>query len=88
MNHKELEKVLKALANRRRIAILKCLKHLNKASVGVVASEIKLSFRATSRHLSVLFSADILEKEQSGLMVLYFISKDKNPIVSKLLSII
>ena len=88
MNDKELEKVLKALANRRRIAILKYLRRVNTASVGDIAHEIKLSFRATSKHLSVLFSADVLEKEQFGLMVLYFISKVKHPIVSRLLVII
>ena len=88
INEKELEKVLKALANKRRVAILKYLKRVNTASVGDIAHEIKLSFRATSRHLSVLFSADVLEKEQSGLTVLYFISKVKHPIVSKLLIII
>ncbi len=88
MNEKELEKVLKALANKRRVAILKYLKRIGAASVGDIASEIKLSFRATSKHLSVLFSADILEKEQSGLTVMYFISKAKHPIVVKLLSLI
>ena len=88
MNEKELEKVLKALANKRRVAILKYLKHKERASVGNIAHEIKLSFRATSKHLSVLFSADVVEKEQSGLTVIYFISNVKHPIVSKLLSII
>ncbi len=88
MNEKELEKVLKALANRRRVSILKYLRRVNIASVGDIAHEIKLSFRATSKHLSVLFGADVVEKEQSGLTVLYSISKIKHPIVSKLLAII
>jgi len=88
MNEKELEKILKALANKRRIAILKYLRRADRASVGDIAREIKLSFRATSKHLSVLFSADILEKEQSGLTVCYFISKVKHPMVSKVLTII
>jgi DNA-binding transcriptional ArsR family regulator len=85
---KELEKVLKALANRRRVAILKYLKRVESASVGNIAHEIKLSFRATSRHLAILFGADIVEKEQSGLAMLYSMPKVKHPIVSKLLSII
>ena len=88
MNEKELEKVLKALANKRRVAILKYLKRVGKASVGNIAEAIKLSFRATSRHLVILSVADILEKKQEGLAVFYFLSKTSHPIVSKLLSII
>ena len=88
MKEKELEKILKALANKRRIAILKYLKHVNKASVGEIASKIKLSFKATSKHLLILFNVDILEKEQESLTMIYFLSKNNHPIVSKLLSII
>ncbi len=61
---KELEKPLKALANRRRLAILKYLKQNREASVGEIAGTIKLSFRATSKHLGILAAADILDKEQ------------------------
>jgi len=71
---KELEKSLKALANRRRLAILKHLKKSKEASVGDIASEIHLSFKSTSRHLAVLASADIIEKDQRSLRVFYRIS--------------
>jgi len=60
---KDFEKVLKALANRRRLSITRCLKDKGEASVGEIAEEIRLSFRSTSRHLGVLAAADILEKE-------------------------
>ena len=85
---KELEKILKALANKRRILILKFIKKSGRASVGEIAGAIKLSFKATSKHLMILANADILEKEQVSLMMLYSISKNSNPLVSKLLSII
>ena len=88
VNEKQLEKILKALANRRRIMILKFIKKSGRASVGEVADAIKLSFKATSKHLMILGSADILEKEQISLTMLYSISKDNHPIVSKLLSIL
>ncbi len=88
MNEKELEKVLKALANKRRVAILKFLKHTKQASVGEIADAIKLSFKATSKHLMILSNTDIVEKEQSSLTMLYFVPKTNHPIVSKLLSII
>ncbi|MFA5791452.1 MAG: ArsR family transcriptional regulator [Candidatus Paceibacterota bacterium] len=88
MNEKELEKVLKALANKRRVAILKYLKRKGTASVGEIADAIKLSFKATSKHSMILFNADIVEKEQISLTMLYFLPKNHHPIVGKLLSII
>ena len=86
MTDKELEKILKALANKRRIAILKFIKKSGRASVGEIAGAIKLSFKATSKHLMILFNADILEKEQVSLTMLYFLQKNTNPIVLKILS--
>ena len=68
---KDLEKQLKALANRRRLAIVKFLKKSSKASVGDIAKEIKLSFKSTSRHLAILLAADIVEKEQINLHMFY-----------------
>jgi len=88
MNEKELEKVLKALANKRRVAILKYLKRAGTASVGEIAGSIKLSFKATSKHLMILSNVDIVEKEQVSLTMLYFLPKSNHPIVLKLLSII
>jgi DNA-binding transcriptional ArsR family regulator len=71
---KENEKILKALANRRRIAIIKILKKGKLLSVSAIAEEIKLSFRATSRHLNILTASDILDRDQQGLTVYYRIS--------------
>lgn len=71
---KELEKPLKALANRRRLAILKYLKQNREASVGEIAGAIKLSLRATSKHLGLLAAADILDKEQRSLAVYYHLA--------------
>jgi DNA-binding transcriptional ArsR family regulator len=88
MNEKELEKILKALANKRRILILKYLKRVGKASVGEVSDAIKLSFKATSKHLMILSNMDIVDKEQISLTMFYFLPKSTHPMVSKLLSII
>ncbi|KKQ64845.1 MAG: Transcriptional regulator, ArsR family [Candidatus Nomurabacteria bacterium GW2011_GWC2_41_8] len=88
MTEKELEKILKALANKRRIAILKFLKKSGPASVGEIAGAIKLSFKATSKHLMILANADILEKEQVSLTMLYSLLKDNHPVVSKILSLV
>ncbi|MCI0619730.1 metalloregulator ArsR/SmtB family transcription factor [Candidatus Wolfebacteria bacterium] len=66
-----MERVLKALANRRRLAILKFLKDEKEAAVGEVADAIGLSLKATSKHLSLLAAVDIVEHEQRSLQVFY-----------------
>lgn len=88
MNERELEKILKALANKRRLLILKFLKNKSKQSVGSIAEEIKLSFKATSKHLLILSNSDILEKEQVGLTMLYSLSKNNNPVLKKSLDVL
>ena len=73
---------MKALANRRRLLILSLLKKRNEVSVGEIAESIKLSFKATSRHLSILASADILEREQRSVQMFYSINKNCDAIAT------
>jgi len=70
-NIKETESQLKGLANRRRLAILKFLERKGPASVGSIAEENKLSFKATSAHLLILFASGLVEREQTSTTVLY-----------------
>lgn len=85
---KDLEKIMKAFANRRRLAILKYLKKKGEAPVSEIAGEINLSFKATSKHLGILAAADILEKEQRSLMMFYKISPGQKPAARSILSIL
>jgi len=85
---KELERKLKALANKRRLAILKYLHKADQASVGDIASQIKLSFRSTSKHLAVLFAAAILDKEQIRLTVYYRLAVPPDPLTNKVLNLV
>jgi DNA-binding transcriptional ArsR family regulator len=78
---KDLEKSLKGLANQRRLRIVQYLKKNKEASVGNIAKAIKLSFRSTSRHLAVLAAADIVEKEQRGLLVFYSLSPSSASVI-------
>lgn len=71
MKEKELERYLKALANKRRLAVISLLRKKKEANVGEIAETIHLSVKSTSRHLGVLFGADILEKEQRSVEVFY-----------------
>jgi len=88
MKEKELEKVFKSLANRRRLAILAFLKKKKQANVGEIAGEIKLSFKSTSRHLGVLASSGILDKEQSSLYSIYSFSNEPNETLKKILNLL
>ena len=85
---KETEKILKALANRRRLAIVKYLNKTKTASVGDISEEIKLSFKATSKHLGILHSADIVEREQIGLTMMYGLFNPVHIILKSVIPII
>ena len=85
---KELEKPLKALANRRRLAILKYLKQQHEAPVGEIAGAIRLSFKATSKHLAVLAAADIVERDQRSLQMFYRIAADLKPAARRIVTLL
>lgn len=84
----KLEKILKALANRRRLAILKYLKKRKEASVGEIAGIIKLSLKATSKHLIVLSAADLVEREQRSLLMFYRLSAKQPPAARLIISLL
>ena len=85
---KELERCLKALANKRRLAIVKLLRTRKEATVGEIAAAIKLSFKATSRHLAVLKSADIVEHEQRSISYYYRLASTQHPATTSIISIV
>jgi DNA-binding transcriptional ArsR family regulator len=85
---RELEKQLKALANRRRLAILKYLKSKREAPVGDIAHEINLSFKSTSKHLAVLAALDIVERDQRSLQMFYHLTSTHPAAVRHILSLL
>jgi DNA-binding transcriptional ArsR family regulator len=78
MKEAELERRLKVLANRRRLAILSLLHKRKEASVSEVAEAIRLSFTSTSKHLTMLERAGFLEKEQRSTAVFYRLASDND----------
>ena len=88
MEEKELERILKALANRRRLLIVYFLQKEKEKSVGEIADHIKLSFKATSKHLYILANANALEREQRGLQMFYSFNKDAPDIVKRFLRVL
>lgn len=81
---KQLERILKGLANKRRLAIIKLLARSKELPVASIAEHIRLSFTSTSKHLSILHHLDIIERRQESLTVYYRLS-DSLPAVAKLL---
>lgn len=85
---KSLEKILKALANRRRLAIIQYLKKTKEAPVAEIAKKINLSFKATSKHLNILAAVDVVEREQRSLQMFYRLSHNQSPAVRHILSLL
>ena len=75
-SEKELERTMKALANRRRLAILRLLRKEKEMTVGALADQIRLSFRSTSKHLFVLSNAGLVECEQRSSQMFYSLASD------------
>ncbi len=85
---KNLERALKALANKRRLAIAEYLKRCQSASVGDIAEKIELSFKSTSRHLGVLNAANIVEKTQHSSRVFYRLAEHQEPAAKHIISLL
>ncbi|MDP3785109.1 MAG: helix-turn-helix domain-containing protein [bacterium] len=68
---KKLEKIFKALANKKRLNILAFLNKEERASLGEIAEEINTSIKATSKHLLILYHAEFLEKERVHGLTFY-----------------
>lgn len=83
-----MERILKALANRRRLSIVKFVKNKKEASVGEIADNIKLSFKSTSRHLNVLSLADVLDREQRSSQVFYSINTDLRELIRRIITLL
>ncbi len=84
-DYKKLEKILKAVANRRRVAILAYLKKNKEAKVGDIAEKIHLSFNATSKHLGVLFAANLVDRDQHSLEMWYRLIPSQHLLIDALL---
>ena len=72
---KRLERTFKAFGNMSRLKILQYLKKHASASVTEISKETKCSYKATSKHLSILFREDIVDREQVVYEMRYRISR-------------
>jgi len=85
---KKLEKTLKAFGNLSRLKILQYLKKCASASVVEISKETTCSYKATSKHLSILFHEDIVDREQVVFEMRYRISKTLSSEASAILKLI
>lgn len=84
---RKLEKYLKAVANQRRLAILKYLKKNKEASVTELADDLAMSLKATSKHVGILSAVDIIKGSQKGPYMVYVLSKEQEPVVQSILKL-
>lgn len=73
---KQLQRIFKALGNPRRLAIVQLLLDRRELSVGTIATYLKLSITATSKHLGALANIDLLERRQVNTVVYYRINQE------------
>lgn len=78
-------RILKALANERRLRILQYLGSSGESSVGDIAEAIKLSLSSTSKHLIILRSAGLIKGNQKSLLVMYSLNKNVPPLAKFLI---
>jgi len=71
---KKLGSDIEIFANKNRLAILDYLKTKKIKSVGDIADNVKISFKAASKHLLSLTKKGILKRRSDGPFVLYGIS--------------
>ena len=85
---REVERELRALANKRRLMIVKYLKSKREASVGDIADKINLSLKAASKHLITLSAAGVLEREQKKFQAFYRLANHQKPLAKYIISLL
>ncbi len=66
---RELTKCLKALANERRLLILRELVRREPLTIHTLAKRIGVSLKSTSKHIQKLVECDFIEREQKSSFV-------------------
>jgi DNA-binding transcriptional ArsR family regulator len=81
---KETVKLLKALANERRLKILRILNNESKSS-GDLGSDLHISFKAVSKHLQKLKDTGLVVSEQRGFKSYYSLSNNIDSNIKKII---
>ncbi|TAL19597.1 ArsR family transcriptional regulator [Patescibacteria group bacterium] len=81
MDVNKWERLYKALANKRRLGIISSLSRHRELSVAEISEQLHLSFKATSKHLNILKTEDLVQNEQRSRQVFYWLGPDQPPAV-------
>lgn len=79
---------LKCLANQHRLAIVMYLKIKKLASVGEIADNLKISFKATSKHLAILEKGGVLARRSDNPFMIYSISSGSSDFIKSTISLL
>ncbi len=86
MTIRETEIQLKAVANARRLVILRTLKESKTLTVGEIAKSVKLGIAPTSQHLRILKAAKIVEYKRRGKFITYRLALKQSGIIQHILA--
>lgn len=86
-NTNELERHFRALANRKRLDILRLIAKRELPLHGV-AQAIRLSVKSTNKHLQQLHHVGLAEKSRRGNEVYYSLPSDMTELVRRLLKLV
>ena len=85
VRERSLETLFKALANRRRLIIIRYLKKHREKSVTDIAEVIRVSVKSTSKHLLVLSNANLVSGKKKGFYVFYGIRSSLKPLAASII---
>ena len=77
-------RIFKALANQRRLEILRILLSKKKYNVLDISDKLELSFKSTSKHLQILENIDLVECKREGRSSFYSIRKNNSIIYKRI----
>ncbi|MEI7513731.1 MAG: winged helix-turn-helix domain-containing protein [bacterium] len=85
---KILSAELKIVADENRLGILKFLKKKKTASVGEISDQLKISFKATSKHLLSLVKKGVLVRRSDNPFMIYSISPNLPEPIKNIISLL
>jgi DNA-binding transcriptional ArsR family regulator len=84
----QMESVLKAVANRRRLRMLRVLKKRRELHVGALADEVEIPLKTVSRNLRLMERTGLLVSETRAGRVFYRVGSELSPFAGKLVGAI
>jgi len=78
-------KVFKALANQKRLNILRLLMREGELPVSVIAKRLRISFTSASKNLLKLENVGLIKRREDSIWIYYEINRDRTYLYRELL---